>query len=120
DLDGKGVATEGRAKPDAERTGKGSILDVDTDGVDPGRRQEFVRTDPEVGGWETKIAPALEPVLHRRADDVVPTQQLGRRPNLPEEDEAAEDRKSTRLNSSHRTTSYAVFCLKKKNTGWRT
>src|SRR5437867_13060547 len=27
----------------------------------------------------------------------------------------AEDRKSTRLNSSHRTISYAVFCLKKKN-----
>src|SRR5437867_9844613 len=25
-----------------------------------------------------------------------------------------QDRKSTRLNSSHRTTSYAVFCLKKK------
>src|SRR5207248_10676716 len=25
-----------------------------------------------------------------------------------------EDRKSTRLNSSHRTISYAVFCLKKK------
>src|SRR5690606_41711437 len=28
----------------------------------------------------------------------------------------AEDRKSTRLNSSHVKTSYAVFCLKKKNT----
>src|SRR5690348_18113714 len=27
---------------------------------------------------------------------------------------AAEDRKSTRLNSSHPSTSYAVFCLKKK------
>src|SRR5207248_11239140 len=27
---------------------------------------------------------------------------------------AAIDRKSTRLNSSHRTISYAVFCLKKK------
>src|SRR5437867_9677020 len=27
---------------------------------------------------------------------------------------AALDRKSTRLNSSHRTISYAVFCLKKK------
>src|SRR5438309_203089 len=26
------------------------------------------------------------------------------------------DRKSTRLNSSHSSTSYAVFCLKKKNT----
>src|SRR5690242_20774647 len=25
------------------------------------------------------------------------------------------DRKSTRLNSSHMSTSYAVFCLKKKN-----
>src|SRR5437867_4949969 len=29
-------------------------------------------------------------------------------------DEAPRDRKSTRLNSSHRTISYAVFCLKKK------
>src|SRR5437867_8839035 len=27
--------------------------------------------------------------------------------------EAGRDRKSTRLNSSHRTISYAVFCLKK-------
>src|SRR5437762_8740924 len=27
----------------------------------------------------------------------------------------ASDRKSTRLNSSHRCISYAVFCLKKKN-----
>src|SRR5688500_19938936 len=29
---------------------------------------------------------------------------------------ADEDRKSTRLNSSHLVISYAVFCLKKKNT----
>src|SRR5207248_10890032 len=29
----------------------------------------------------------------------------------------AGDRKSTRLNSSHRTISYAVFCLKKKRSG---
>src|SRR5437879_10626980 len=28
----------------------------------------------------------------------------------------SEDRKSTRLNSSHRCISYAVFCLKKKKT----
>src|SRR5437762_9927336 len=28
-----------------------------------------------------------------------------------------EDRKSTRLNSSHRCISYAVFCLKKKKRG---
>src|SRR5207248_4655795 len=31
-----------------------------------------------------------------------------------EGDSHPEDRKSTRLNSSHRTISYAVFCLKKK------
>src|SRR5437762_11438212 len=30
-----------------------------------------------------------------------------------------EDRKSTRLNSSHRCISYAVFCLKKKNTQYQ-
>src|SRR2546430_5521978 len=33
--------------------------------------------------------------------------ELGRRPEI-------EDRKSTRLNSSHSQISYAVFCLKKK------
>src|SRR5207253_8850982 len=30
-----------------------------------------------------------------------------------------EDRKSTRLNSSHVAISYAVFCLKKKNTTYK-
>src|SRR5947199_7905164 len=30
-----------------------------------------------------------------------------------------EDRKSTRLNSSHLGSSYAVFCLKKKRTSWQ-
>src|SRR5207248_10429919 len=30
------------------------------------------------------------------------------------------DRKSTRLNSSHRTISYAVFCLKKKKNKYHT
>src|SRR5437879_4691534 len=38
-------------------------------------------------------------------------QKLGIAESLPHK-----DRKSTRLNSSHRCTSYAVFCLKKKNT----
>src|SRR5207248_10172171 len=41
----------------------------------------------------------------------------GSRPALPAEERGdflAQDRKSTRLNSSHRTISYAVFCLKKK------
>src|SRR3712207_8276559 len=36
---------------------------------------------------------------------------------LPEYDKllSGQDRKSTRLNSSHANISYAVFCLKKKN-----
>src|SRR2546430_3321090 len=42
-----------------------------------------------------------------------------RRPALDPRDTGAaagaEDRKSTRLNSSHSQISYAVFCLKKKN-----
>src|SRR6266567_6444514 len=37
----------------------------------------------------------------------------GRRPPRPAR-RRARDRKSTRLNSSHSQTSYAVFCLKKK------
>src|SRR5256885_11940198 len=36
-------------------------------------------------------------------------------PDVAADQEAAEDRKSTRLNSSHLVISYAVFCLKKKN-----
>src|SRR5947209_12389108 len=40
-----------------------------------------------------------------------PFQRLGHHPR-PE----GGDRKSTRLNSSHANISYAVFCLKKKNT----
>src|SRR5712675_2484908 len=43
------------------------------------------------------------PSHHRRAEDIA----VG-----PEQ----RDRKSTRLNSSHGYISYAVFCLKKKNT----
>src|SRR3712207_7581471 len=34
----------------------------------------------------------------------------------PDAGGGAEDRKSTRLNSSHANISYAVFCLKKKTT----
>src|SRR3712207_7891489 len=44
--------------------------------------------------------------------------EVGRAGRLPGDlraaDDAARDRKSTRLNSSHANISYAVFCLKKK------
>src|SRR5688500_20325763 len=38
---------------------------------------------------------------------------------LPEAGDVRVDRKSTRLNSSHLVISYAVFCLKKKNTKYK-
>src|SRR5687768_17716244 len=47
--------------------------------------------------------------------------RIGTQPRLAGRDDGvaeehrAEDRKSTRLNSSHGYISYAVFCLKKKN-----
>src|SRR5436305_3670856 len=41
----------------------------------------------------------------------VAARRRGAGPDLP----AGQDRKSTRLNSSHVRISYAVFCLKKKN-----
>src|SRR5437762_4208456 len=55
-------------------------------------------------------------VTHARAPSL--RQRLALGPvvaSLKTRDEAVVDRKSTRLNSSHRCISYAVFCLKKKN-----
>src|SRR2546426_4396066 len=63
-----------------------------------------------------------------RADALSSGLKLGRRPDVhavgPHVDiwaptqfqTGAQDRKSTRLNSSHLVISYAVFCLKKKKT----
>src|SRR2546426_4007303 len=43
-----------------------------------------------------------------------PSDAAGGRRGARDADDADEDRKSTRLNSSHLVISYAVFCLKKK------
>src|SRR5206468_10608383 len=51
------------------------------------------------------------PILDRVRDV---TELSEPRPELTADD--AQDRKSTRLNSSHDQISYAVFCLKKKKT----
>src|SRR5258708_8601973 len=57
-----------------------------------------------------EVAPELR---QAPADAAAVDLQLGLAgPSRP--DAAAEDRKSTRLNSSHQIISYAVFCLKKK------
>src|SRR3712207_7771397 len=51
---------------------------------------------------------------HHRGQGVGETQSPFRFPALPAGVEIGQDRKSTRLNSSHANISYAVFCLKKK------
>src|SRR5437762_4141675 len=65
------------------------------------RRDPETITNSAIGG----AAPALDHdvVFTTEIDDVPDNQKIAR-----------EDRKSTRLNSSHRCISYAVFCLKKK------
>src|SRR3989454_9115691 len=63
--------------------------------------------DPEVDKEREYIAETLQD-----AERVKQLRYL--RPTEP----VLEDRKSTRLNSSHLVISYAVFCLKKKNKTW--
>src|SRR5256885_9820754 len=58
------------------------------------------------GAEDEKITHALSPFL------ALPARHL--RPYEPGTPLLAQDRKSTRLNSSHLVISYAVFCLKKK------
>ena len=69
--------------------GNAAIEDIDRTGVNP-RFQAMYAVDDEKAGWKkgqwhTAVPPQARP-----------------------------DRKSTRLNSSHVSISYAVFCLKKK------
>jgi len=53
--------------------------------------------------WPTQIPATMEGIT---------AQQIAHNINATDSEDA--DRKSTRLNSSHITISYAVFCLKKK------
>src|SRR3712207_8843084 len=56
--------------------------------------------------------PPGEQVGDRRASSDT-EQRRRRRGRASERERAAQDRKSTRLNSSHANISYAVFCLKR-------
>src|SRR5436190_13401457 len=70
-----------------------------SDAVDAGVGPEVDQHDlaPQAVDRERPIARSVEPAL-----------------GVGEVSRLAEDRKSTRLNSSHTVISYAVFCLKKK------
>src|SRR6266496_63496 len=81
--------------------------------MDPPRVRSVFRADTPDGMWTLdSVAAALGPVFGGRASgDRAPSVGF-----LCEDtvELATEDRKSTRLNSSHVEISYAVFCLKNK------
>src|SRR3712207_7615630 len=65
-------------------------------------------------GKEGRVARAVRGQVHRA---VRPPGERGDARRLAgDERPGRQDRKSTRLNSSHANISYAVFCLKKKKT----
>src|SRR5207248_9817904 len=87
----------------------------------PTRRSSDLRADPRTAGGsdqdarrrgdrgERREGRAPNAIVRDRPD---PGDRVRARPAARGRDHP--DRKSTRLNSSHRTISYAVFCLKKK------
>src|SRR5690606_40721748 len=79
--------------------------------VDVGHADRVARAAKKLG---TPLEITLELLRSVRADLVEDRQGVGEI-FLPDRNvDAIEDRKSTRLNSSHVKISYAVFCLKKK------
>src|SRR5699024_2035641 len=83
-----------------------------------------VRADVAVGPLVPGIHLELEAVGRSPHQDSLPVLHLAAQDQpgetvadllLHQALEGARDRKSTRLNSSHVSISYAVFCLKKKN-----
>src|SRR5699024_12780532 len=70
-------------------------------------QQRHGRDRIELGGGREIEAGRITP---RAANEII-EQEIGD----IDQHQAGEDRKSTRLNSSHVSISYAVFCLKKKN-----
>src|SRR3712207_7772858 len=77
----------------------------------PAVQQEDVDGDPLAGAQLPLAQRRRLGALVGRVEQVQPRAlEVGRRQAVGDQ----EDRKSTRLNSSHANISYAVFCLKKK------
>src|SRR5688572_31013912 len=108
-----------------QRRGTDQQQAVRSDCVDDSRDNRRARSAAQTGAGTDE---AEQPLGLPGVVDLV-----GQRPELADEEEAedlteqvkrhgdplgscSQDRKSTRLNSSHSQISYAVFCLKKKTT----
>src|SRR5207248_10429683 len=77
-----------------------------------GLKDFYTATDDHVQVQLSSLIPGSQ--IFYTVDGSTPTDQSPRY-QTPFQVPLPPDRKSTRLNSSHRTISYAVFCLKKKN-----
>src|SRR5207245_10712713 len=75
----------------------------------------FVEGSAALGPVDYAVELAGDPHEEHQPVDGVPRQRERRRAFAKVRREVVADRKSTRLNSSHGSISYAVFCLKKKN-----
>src|SRR6266487_2650998 len=91
------------------------IVDEPTRGIDVATKAEVHRLLSDLAGQGVAILMISSelPEILGMADRVLVMHEGRLTADLPRE-EATEDRKSTRLNSSHPSISYAVFCLKKK------
>src|SRR5437867_9197520 len=94
--------------------GADTVMDLSTGGDIPVIRKAIIEASPVPVG----TVPVYEAISRvRRPEDL--TFELMREVIEEQAEQGVDymtiqDRKSTRLNSSHRTISYAVFCLKKK------
>src|SRR2546430_12486404 len=77
--------------------------------------QQQGRQHGRVQGGHRDLRVVPEEEQRGEDEEDVPLQRYGHRERR-QDVQMEEDRKSTRLNSSHSQISYAVFCLKKKTT----
>src|SRR5690606_39832226 len=85
-------------------------------GIDGGGSSiRVVIITPDTNVLAEYLGPAVNPSAVGR-DEAARRIQAAMRESIQQAQLAPEDRKSTRLNSSHVKISYAVFCLKKKKT----
>src|SRR5437879_7295427 len=92
----------------ADRPKPGAIVHVEFHVKEPKKVEKFYES---LFGWKFQEVPGMNYSLFQ-----APSGPAGGIGGLqPGNWQPGVDRKSTRLNSSHRCSSYAVFCLKNKN-----
>src|SRR5207248_1036612 len=120
-VDRERVAEHRRREPALRRDREALEGDVTARSVDPSRQFVGGLEIRPLGCDQAEDHPTVARYAHEWLETprtrVVVLEEQALRPDGPEEllgNRVVADRKSTRLNSSHRTISYAVFCLKKK------